>query len=219
VKVKDLMSRHVVTVAPGTSLKAAAALLVKHRISGLPVCDAAGAVVGVVSEADILVKEQGRDDRQRGVLARLLADTPLDEAKIEARTAGDAMSAPPITIGPNRPAASAARLMVEEGVNRLPVVSRDGELVGIVTRADLVRAFVRRDDQIEREIAEEVLRRALWAEPGAVRVRVRGGDVQLDGELESTEDVTVLERLVGRVPGVVSVRSNVRGLDRALARR
>jgi CBS domain-containing protein len=219
VKVKDLMSRHVVTVAPGTPLKAAAALLVKHRISGLPVCDAAGAVVGVVSEADILVKEQGRDDRQRGVLARLLADTPLDEAKIEARTAGDAMSAPPITIGPNRPAASAARLMVEEGVNRLPVVSRDGELVGIVTRADLVRAFVRRDDQIEREISEEVLRRALWAEPGAVRVRVRGGDVQLDGELESTEDVTLLERLVGRVPGVVSVRSNVRGLDRALARR
>jgi CBS domain-containing protein len=218
VKVKDLMSRDVVTVTPETPLKAAAALLVEHRISGLPVCDA-GSVVGVVSEADILVKEQGRDDRHGRVLARLLAGAPLDETKIEARTAGEAMSAPAITIGPNRQAAAAARLMVEEGVNRLPVVSREGELVGIVTRADLVRAFVRSDDQIEREISEEVLRRALWAEPGAVRVRVRDGEVQLDGELDSTEDVTVLERLVGRVPGVVSVRSNVRGLDRALARR
>jgi CBS domain-containing protein len=175
VKVRDLMNEDVVTVAPETPLKDAAALLVEHRISGLPVCDAGGRVVGVLSEADILVKEQGRDDRHGRVLGWLLDGPPLEEAKVEARTAGEAASTPAITIGPNRPAAAAARLMVDEGVNRLPVVSRQGALVGIVTRADLVRAFVRPDDQIEREISEDVLRGALWLEPGTVQFTVRDG--------------------------------------------
>ena len=81
------------------------------------------------------------------------------------------MSAPALTIGPNRPVTEAANTMIEEGVNRLPVVDDDGVLIGIVTRADLVRAFVRSDEEVAREIREEVIRRTLWLEPDRSRSR------------------------------------------------
>jgi len=113
-----------------------------------------------------------------------------------------------VTITPERPAAAAARTMLDHGVRRLPVV-RDGALVGIVTRADLVRAFTRADAEIGLEIRDDVLRRALWLEPDAVEVAVDGGEVVLTGEIEARSDAEVLTKLVQRIPGVVSVRSNV----------
>src|SRR5689334_6599668 len=113
------MSRPVSRVAPETPLKEVARILSVERISGVPVVEHGG-VVGVVSEADIVRIEQG---------------DPIEQ--VEPRTAGDAMSAPAVTIGPGRSAADAARLMTEKGVKRLPVVLR-GELVGIVSRSDLV---------------------------------------------------------------------------------
>jgi CBS domain-containing protein len=131
-----------------------------------------------------------------------------ESAKEAARTAGEAMTAPALTIAPERPAAAAARLMLDHGVHRLPVV-RDGVLVGIVTRADLVRAFSRSDEEIAREIRNDVLRRALWVEPGSVDVTVDRGEVVLAGEIEARSDAAVLRKLVQRVPGVVSVRSSV----------
>jgi osmotically-inducible protein OsmY len=98
--------------------------------------------------------------------------------------------------------------MLEQGVNRLPVVT-DGRLVGIVTRADLVRAFVRSDSELEREIRIEVLQRALWIPDGMVEVSVVEGAVTLSGVVETETDADVLVRLVQRVPGVVSVASEV----------
>jgi CBS domain-containing protein len=149
--VQDVMTRSVCVVAPETSLRDVAALLVEHGISGMPVCDAEGAVVGVVSETDILYKERGAQDGD-GLLARFgRVSASRDAAKATARTAGEAMTSPPITITAYRPIAAAARLMLEHGVNRLPVVKND-RLVGIVTRADLVRAFDRTDAEIENEI-------------------------------------------------------------------
>jgi len=157
-KIDALMTTKVVTVTPETSLKDVARLLVENRISGVPVCDADGVVLGVVSEADILAKEEGLVER--GLLASVLEFGP-DAQKINARTAGEAMSAPPITIAPGRPVSEGARLMVERGITRLPVVE-DDRLAGIVTRADLVAAFTRSDEEIEREIAEDVLLHTLW---------------------------------------------------------
>jgi CBS domain-containing protein len=207
--VRDLMTAEVLTVSPETPLKDAAALLAEQGISGLPVCDGACRVLGVVSEGDILFKEQGPRDRRGGALAWLVDGSHFNESvKASARTAGEAMTAPAVTITPERPAASAARMMLDHGVHRLPVV-RDGVLVGIVTRADLVRAFTRTDDEIAREIREDVLRRALWLEPGSVDVVVEHGDVALVGEIEARSDADVLRKLVQRVPGVVSVRSSV----------
>ena len=207
--VGELMSTDVVSVTPSTSLKDAARLLVEHRISGLPVVDGRGAVVGVLSEADILYKERGPSERD-GLLAWLLqTEMPVETRKVLATTVGEAMTSPALTILPHRTATAAARELVEQGVNRLPVVGVDGRLVGIVTRADLVRAFTRPDAQIEREIREEILERTLWSEPWAVEVSVRDGEVELTGWLETEADVQLVERLVARTPGVVSVRAQL----------
>jgi CBS-domain-containing membrane protein len=119
------------------------------------------------------------------------------------------MTAPAITIAPHESVSEAARIMAGRGVNRLPVV-KDDRLVGIVTRADLVRAFTRTDAELEREIEEDILERTLWIDEGRVDVAVTNGVVTLDGQLETRSDVQVLCRLAARVPGVSSVESTVR---------
>ena len=211
-KVKDVMTKNVTTVAPETSLKDVAAILVKRGISGLPVVGEMGIVVGVVSEGDILFKERGEMEPKRrgGVLGRLLEPNgSMDETKLAARTAGEAMTAPALTVGPSLPVAKAAALMIERGVNRLPVVDGE-ELVGIVTRADLVREFTRTDAEIVHEIREDVIARQLWAAPETITVEVEHGAVRLGGAVETKAIGELLPRMVERVPGVVSVSSTVR---------
>jgi CBS domain-containing protein len=207
-KVMYIMSTDVVTVSPATSLKDVARLLVQHRISGVPVVDEQGSVVGVVSELDLLFKERGRVERGR-ILAWLLDDYGMEgQAKAEARTAQDAMTSPAVTTLPSTPVSVAATQMLEEHVKRLPVVAAD-RLVGIVTRADLVRAFVRSDEAIESEI-RDVMKRMLLPDMGAgVDVRVAEGSVTLSGRLERRSDAEIVSRLSERVPGVVSVSSGV----------
>jgi len=118
------------------------------------------------------------------------------------------MTAPAITVGPLGSTYAAARLMIEHRVNRLPVV-RGEKLVGIVTRADLVRAFYRTDAEIAREIREDVIVRTALLQPGLVGVKVEQGEVTLDGQVDRRSDVRVIESLAARVPGVVGVTSKV----------
>ena len=120
------------------------------------------------------------------------------------------MTAPAITIRPEAHVSDAARLMTENGIKRLPVVDSHGTLLGIVTRADLVRAFARPDHEIEREIREDVIRRILWIEAPSVVVRVERGEARLSGRLDRRADAELLEQFVARVPGVVSVHSTLR---------
>lgn len=209
-RVRDLMTDVVVTVRPDTSLKEVATILARCGISGVPVVVEDGRVIGVVSEGDILVKEQV-SAQQRGRRAWLRAAFGKGEQpKLQARTAGQAMTAPAKTIAPWRPVAAAAAQMLEEGVKRLPVVDHDGRLVGIVTRADLVRAFVRPDAEIEREIHDEVLERGLLLEsPTSVTVAVEDGNVTLAGSVQLRTDAEMAARLVSQVPGVVGVDSSI----------
>jgi CBS domain-containing protein len=130
------------------------------------------------------------------------------ELKLEARDVGDAMTIPPVTIGPHRTLRAAATLMLDRQVNRLPVVD-DGKLVGILTRADLVRAFARPDDEIKREIEHDVLSTALWLDSADVGVTVDDGDVTLVGQVERRMDAELAVDLVERVAGVVSVDSRL----------
>jgi len=206
-RVADVMTTQVVAVRPDTSLKEVAELLSGCGISGAPVVDADGRVLGVVSEADILVKE--RRPRSETWLERLLR-RPTGDPKAAARTAGEAMSWPAVTISASRRVDAAAARMLDRSVNRLPVVDEAGKLVGIVTRADLVRAFVRTDEQIAREIREDVLIRELWLDPGDFRVSVTGGDVAIEGELGSEDERMLLVRRIRLVPGVVSVAVHAR---------
>ena len=202
------MSTSVVTVSPETPLKEVASLLDEHRISGVPVCDASGRVVGVVSGSDILWKELRTLPEAHGLIGRLLDSAYGDDKRARAKTAGEAMSAPAITIPPDVPVARAAELMLEFMVNRVPVVEDDGRLVGIVTRADLVRAFRRSDDDIEDEI--QAVLRELWVDGDRLTITVTKGEVVVAGEVENHSGATSIERHLARVPGVVEVRSELR---------
>jgi CBS domain-containing protein len=206
--VEDVMTREVVTVRPGASLKHVAALLGEHRISGLPVVDGEGELQGVVSEGDILCKERGSSER-RSVLERLRRPRGIEEQlKLEARTAAEAMTTPARTTVPWRSVAGAAGQMLDEGINRLPVVDREGKLVGIVTRADLVRAFARSDTDIRQEIQEDVLARTLLL-PQPVTVDVEEGKVRLGGSVDRRSDAQLVAAVVTKVPGVVEVESEI----------
>lgn len=206
-RVKDVMSQPVLTVAPEATLKEVAALLAEHAISGMPVVDASGELVGVVSKTDILRKESA-DAGERGGLLGLLrgGDDPALALKVQARTVAGAMTAPVLAIDPERPVAAAASMMLDNRVNRLPVLS-GGELVGIVTRSDLVRAFTRPDADIEREIRDEVVLASFWLPKGAVTVAVQDGVVQLRGGTETKADAEILPEMVRRVVGVVAVEA------------
>jgi CBS-domain-containing membrane protein len=208
-KVKDVMTVEVATTTPATLLKDAALELATRRISGMPVVDEDGRVIGVLSEADILAKEG--DEQERGGFLQWFLDPtdPWIAARFDAVTVGDAMSYPAKTITPNRPVAEAATVMLEERVNRLPVVDADGRLLGLVSRGDLVRAFARSDEEIQREIEEDVLRRVMWLDPSDVRVTVSDGVVTLNGQVATGADVDLLPRFTRRVPGVVDVESSL----------
>jgi CBS domain-containing protein len=116
------------------------------------------------------------------------------------------MTSPAITVDSARRVDAAAALMLDKAVNRLPVVGRDGKLVGIVTRADLVRAFVHSDEEIEREIREEVLLHELWLDPVDFELKVTDGEVTISGEIRQDEEAALIERRIRLVPGVVSVK-------------
>ena len=209
-KVRDVMTRDPVTVGPDEPLKHVADLLVAHGISGLPVVGPEGEPLGVISEADLIVKEAGEPE-MRGKLGWLTAKLGVAELRerLEARTVAEAMSSPAITIGPESSVAEAARTMIKNRVTRLPVVDERGRVCGIVTRADLVRVFSRSDQQIRREIEHDVILGMLWIPPGRVHVQVTQGEVTLTGRLETELDANLLPRLVARVPGVVAVTSQL----------
>jgi CBS domain-containing protein len=208
-KVRDAMTSEVRAVRPEASLKEVASILAEHRISGVPVVDDERNVLGVVSEGDIMLK--GLAEVPHG-LQRLFhhKEATALETKVEARTAGEAMSAPAVVAEPFWLLPQAAEVMVEHGVKRLPVVE-DGKLVGMLTRFDFVRAFARSDSEIEREIRDETLRGLAW--PEDLRITVEQGNVTLRGEVESTFDAEALPLSIRRVPGVVSVDSELKGWD------
>ncbi len=206
-KVADIMSTDVVTVSPTTSLKNVARLLVEHRISGVPVVDDDGVVLGVVSEGDVLFKERGPLAPRR-VLSWLLDGNGEDaRTKLDARTAAEAMTSPAQTIESWPLVSSAAARMLDQHVNRLPVVHNE-RLVGIVTRADLVRAFIRSDGDIETEL-RELVRRLLLPDMGDVEIEATEGDIVLTGQVERRSDAEIVTRRASSVPGVVSVESRV----------
>jgi CBS domain-containing protein len=209
--VRDVMTDAVVSVHPSTPLREVARLLVEHRISGVPVVADDGQVVGIVSEADFLVKEQGAKAVQHRRFARLIGDSAAfnaQQAKLAARTAGEAMTSPAITASPAMSTSQAARAMTARSVNRLPVVD-GGRLVGMVTRADLVRAFVRSDAQLEATIRDEVLLHILWLDPAQFEVVVHDGVATIRGRVERRSTAEMIESAIGMVPGVVAVQSEV----------
>jgi CBS domain-containing protein len=206
-RVSDIMTTKVFTATRDMPLRLAATRMLEYGISGMPVVDGER-LVGVISETDILFKERTAPVRDGLVdwLVHYGEDPPA--AKLSARTVGEAMTAPAVTIGSRKLVSEAAALMLDLRIDRLPVVEGE-ELIGIVTRADLVRAFTRTDNEIEREISEEVILGGLWVSPSRVKVEVDDGSVLLEGEVDNESLAAQIVRSVESVPGVVSVESRL----------
>jgi CBS-domain-containing membrane protein len=210
--VRDVMTTRVVAVRKNATFKDIATLLTEYRISAFPVLDEAGKVIGVVSEADMLTKEALVADMgvQATRLGRIPGSPYHDEfAKAAAVTAGDLMTKPPVVVTPDEPVTSAARLMYHGRVKRLPVVGEKGQLIGIVSRADVLSVYSRPDSDIQQEITKNVIQCEFLADPDQFAVTVSSGIVTLEGHPESTARGRDLVAEAWHVEGVVSVRDRL----------
>ena len=200
--VSDVMTQTVVSVGRRASFKEVVRLMRDWRVSALPVVEGEGRVVGVVSEADLLHKEEFRDgDPDKHTLLRGDADL----AKAGAVTAEQLMTSPALTTRANATLAEAARIMARAKVKRLPVVDELGLLQGVVSRADLLKVFLRGDEEIAEEVRREVVSYLFPLPSSALRVDVREGVVKLVGRIRDTSLVPVAARLVRAIEGVVDV--------------
>ncbi|MET8765630.1 CBS domain-containing protein [Streptomyces sp. NPDC004658] len=200
--VSDVMTQTVAAVGRRAPFKEIVQLMQDWQVSALPVIEGEGRVVGVVSEADLLPKEELRDDADAGYLQ---LRQPVDVAKAGALTAGDLMSSPAVTVPADATLAEAARTMAREGIKRLPVVDGAGLLAGIVSRADLLTVFLRADEDIAEEVRREITSYLCAPPSSAVRVEVDDGVVTLTGRIRDPAVVPVVARLVRAVEGVVDV--------------
>ncbi|MFE0546434.1 CBS domain-containing protein [Streptomyces sp. NPDC058891] len=208
-KVGSVMTGDVVSAEYDTPFKEVARRLADHRISGLPVVDQDDKVIGVVSETDLMVHQAATPDPfdapRRRRLVPLTRSARRQAAKAEARTAGRLMTAPPVTAHANDTIIEAARTMAQRHVERLPVLDEEDRLVGIVTRRDLLRVFLRPDTEIRAEVVQEVLVGALWVSPRTVEVTVVDGVVTLTGQLERKSETGIAVSMTRQVDGVVGV--------------
>jgi CBS domain-containing protein len=206
--VKDLMTPQVVTVGPATPFKEIAARLAEHRVSAVPVVDDDGRVLGVVSEADLLLKEEFTDPDQ-DIPLFWTKRRRLERGKAAGTTARDLMSVALVSISPDATVAEAARRMHAAGVKRLPVVDEQGGLVGIVSRGDLLKVFNRTDQAIRREIIDDVIVGEFTMDPNRFFIHVDDGVVVLQGRVESHSLLPYLLRAVHGVEGVVRVENRL----------
>ncbi len=203
-RVADVMSTDVICVRRDTSYKQVARILAENDLSAVPVVSGGGRVLGMVSEADVL----RRAERAYGRLASgLPRRTHRERAQAEALTAEGLMTCPPVTIHPDAPLGAAARLMNGHHVRRLPVVNADGELLGMVSRQDLLNVFLRPDEEIADEIADSLTRSPRVT--GELTVEVTDGEVTLSGHLPAADQADAAIRIASEVAGVVDVTSKI----------
>lgn len=200
-KVQDVMTREVATVREDTPYKGVVRALVERGVSGLPVLSPTGVVIGVVSEGDLLFNEgsSGEHDRWHDLLHR------AEAKKADGRVARDLMTSPPVTVPLDTSVRKAAALLARHSFKRLPVVDGVGRLLGIVSRRDVLSAFLRPDADIAHEVEHEVILRSMATDPAQVGVQVVDGVVTLTGQLERKSSVEITVSLTHAVAGVVDV--------------
>jgi CBS-domain-containing membrane protein len=192
-RVKDVMTTRVIAARADASYADLVAMLREHRVSGFPVVDGEGVVVGVVSESDLLTRQETPGPRRK-------------RASTADLTAADLMSWPATTIGPDETVRRTARLMYARKLRRLPVVDQRGRLAGLVTRADLLSAFTRPDDEIRREVTQDVIADGCFTDPERLMVTVKDGIVTLAGAPGSLILGRNIADQVRHVEGVIAVR-------------
>jgi CBS domain-containing protein len=218
-KVADLMTRDVASVPPDASVRDIAKLMLDRRISGVPVVDPEGRVLGVVSEGDLIRRpEIDTDKSNRGWLNIFVSDEERarDFVKSHGRRAREVMTEPAVCVAPDTALDEAVRIMERDHIKRLPVVEH-GRLVGLMTRADVVRALLERkpgmaaaqSDQELRRRVEALLRSESWAASAYISVEVDAGVVQLWGTVESAAQREAVVLAVRDIDGVKDVQAHL----------
>ncbi len=205
--VEDVMTRDVVTVAPTATFHQMIGLMRLHGISALPVVGELGALLGIVSEADLFLKESPPSSRRRW-----LPEGPRAAArrrKADGVDAADVMTTPVVSVGSRASLVVAARVLQQHQIKRLVVLDAAHTMVGILSRRDLLAGFSRSDAEIRADVIEGVIPRWLRVDPTRVRVEVHGGVVRLEGTVDRRSDVEVLAHRVRGLDGVVDVDSAV----------
>ena len=221
--IQDIMTRAPITVKSSSSIADAARLLLDNHISGLPVVDDNGAIVGIVSEGDFVRRGELDTERRRSAfLEFFVSPGRLADEYVHAygRLIGEVMTSPVKTISPQALVSEAVETMERDGINRLPVV--DGEkLVGIVTRSDLLRALANilankakphSDAEIEALIITELGKRS-WSQNGFIRVDVKDGIAELSGSIFDERERLAAKVLAENVPGVKAVKDCLTWID------
>jgi len=214
-RVRDSMTRDVITVTPTTPIHEVASLMANHGVSGLPVLDEKGSVIGIVTEADLLVRQK---PRTRTSWWRLFLDGDRMAREFQravGTTAGEVMTREVISIGPDLPIEAAAAILHEQKIRRVPVVT-DGALVGILSRGDLVKALAGAPPRTAAPASDarlvEAMRACIAAEPWVPRtlvVEVVAGVLTLWGLVSTQAEHSALETMARSIPGV-------RGVDNQL---
>ena len=204
-RVCEVMTADVACARQDTPFKELAGLMAARGISALPVLDDQGRVTGVVSEVDLLRKEEYQEDGKRPPRWRHLHS----RAKAAGVTAKDVMTSPALTIGPDATVVEAARALLGHHVKRMPVVDSAGHLAGIVSQRDLLRVFLRSDQEIRDEIRTEVFGEELGTNLALIQVDVAEGVVTLSGEVRDKSMIGVAVRLAHSVDGVVDVTNHL----------
>ena len=204
--VADVMTTDIITVTPQTSFKDLARLFVERQIGALPVLARNGTVTGIVREADLLKKAELQRDLGTGQPLRWRGGL---HATAVATIAGEVMTTRVVPVSPGTTLGDAAWLMHKHHVPCLPVVTGDGTLAGVVTPRDLLRVFLRPDEDIRREIVNDVLPAFLGVEPALVHVSVRDGMVTVTGEVERKSVIALVLPLIRAVDGVVDAKADL----------
>ena len=216
--IAEIMTQPVITVTPQTPVAKAAQLMLEHRISGLPVIDAYGEILGIVTEGDLLRRVETGTERCHHWLEFLITPERFaaDFERARGSLVGEVMSEDVVAAAPENPLESVVRLMERRRIRRLPVVAA-GRVVGIVSRADVVRALVHRlaepantsatDDEI-RDALQAELANQPWEPRPDTAVRVANGTVELFGTIEDKDERTALRVLAENIPGVKAVRDH-----------
>ena len=220
-KAADVMVSPVITVAPDDTVQTVAEILLANRISGVPVVDTAGALIGIVSEGDLMRRADGGTEHHRSWWLSLLMGREglaAEYVRENSRTVIDVMTREVITASPDTPVAKIAELLERNRIKRVPI-TRDGKIVGIVSRANLLQALAGLGKQItiDRPTSDAALRDKIlnrlhaepWAQTSLINVIVSNGSVDLWGIVESPIEKKALRVAVEVTPGVRSVNDQL----------
>ena len=218
-KARDVMVSPVITVKPGTPVKEAARILLERRISAVPVVDDKGKIAGIVSEGDLLRRSEAGTDRRRSSWLRMLLgeeSIAAEYTRAHAKKVADIMTRNVVTATPDTPLSEIASLLEARAIKRVPIVE-DGELVGIVSRANLIQAVASARETLEISLSDEAIRDRLlkhlreqpWAHTSQINVTVNGGVVDLWGITYSDIERNAVRIAAENIPGVRAVNNRL----------